>query len=56
MRQARLTPQAIKDLTSFDAGTRDKIKDAIRHLAEHPLDGNPLKGKFQKDKILSYRV
>ena len=56
MRQARLTPQAIKDVAAFDAGTRDKIKDAIRHLADHPLDGKPLKGKFQKDKVWSYRV
>lgn len=56
MRQARLTPQAIKDVASFDAGTRDKIKNAIRHLADHPLDGKPLKGKFQKDKVWSYRV
>lgn len=56
MRQARLTSQAVKDLASFDAETRDKIKNAIRHLAEHPLVGKPLKGKFQKDKVRSYRV
>ena len=56
MRQAGLTPTAIKDVASFDAGTRDKIKDAIRHLADHPLEGKPLKGKFQKDKVWSYRV
>jgi mRNA-degrading endonuclease RelE of RelBE toxin-antitoxin system len=25
-------------------------------LAEHPLDGKPLKGHFQKEKVWSYRV
>jgi mRNA-degrading endonuclease RelE of RelBE toxin-antitoxin system len=25
-------------------------------LAEHPIDGKPLKGHFQKDKVWSYRV
>ena len=43
-------------MASFDAGTRDTIKDAICHLAEHPLDGKPLKEKFQKDTVWSYRV
>ena len=56
MRQVRLTPQALKDLEAFDAETKEKIKEALRHLAENPLDGKPLKGKFQKEKIWSYRV
>ena len=43
-------------MVSFDAGTRNKIKDAIRHLANHPLEGKPIKGKFQKEKVWSYRV
>lgn len=56
MRQVRLTPQAVKDLEAFDAGIREKIKEALRYLAENPLEGKPLKGKFQKDKVWSYRV
>ncbi len=56
MRQVRLTPQALTDLEAFDAETKEKIKEALRHLAENPLDGKPLKGKFQKEKIWSYRV
>lgn len=56
MRQIRLTPQASKDLESFDAELQQKIKEALRHLAEDPLDGKPLKGKYQKDKVWSYRV
>ena len=56
MRQVRLTPQAIKDLEAFDEHTYDRIKDALRHLAEHPLEGKPLKGEFKKDKVCSYRV
>ena len=56
MRQVRLTPQAVKDLDSFDDATREKIKEALRHLARNPLDGKPLKGKFQKEKVWSYRV
>jgi len=56
VRQVRLTPQALKDLEAFDAETKEKIKEALRHLAENPLDGKPLKGKFQKEKIWSYRV
>lgn len=56
MRQVRLTPQALKDLESFDSETKDRIKTALRHLAEHPLDGKPLKGRFQKDKVWAYRV
>ena len=56
MRQIRLTPQAVKDLTAFDAETQTRIKEALRHLAENPLDGKPLKGKFQKDKVWSYRI
>lgn len=56
MKQVRLTPQAIKDLDAFDTGTRERIKEALRHLAHHPTDGKPLKGRFQKDKVWSYRV
>lgn len=56
MRQIRLTQQAIKDLEAFDIGTKEKIKEALRHLARNPLDGKPLKGKFQKEKAWSYRV
>jgi mRNA-degrading endonuclease RelE of RelBE toxin-antitoxin system len=56
VREIRLTPQAFKNLGSFDAGTCDRIKEALRHLAESPLEGKPLKGRFQKDKVWSYRV
>ncbi len=56
MRQVRLTPQAVKELASFDDAIREKIKEALRHLALNPLDGKPLKGKFQKEKVWSYRV
>ncbi len=56
MRQIRLTPQAIKDSKAFDEATRERIKEALRHLAEHPLDGKLLKGEFQKEKVWSYRV
>jgi len=48
VRQARLIPQAIKDVASFDAGTRDTIKDAIRHLADHPSKANRSRGNFRK--------
>ncbi|MEK7761312.1 MAG: type II toxin-antitoxin system RelE/ParE family toxin [Nitrospirota bacterium] len=56
MRQVRLTPQALKDLKDCDDPTRERVKEALRHLAEHPLDGKPLKGHFQKDKVWSYRI
>jgi mRNA-degrading endonuclease RelE of RelBE toxin-antitoxin system len=56
VRQVRLTPQAHKDLEAFDAGTREKIKEALRYLAANPLEGKPLKGRFQKEKVRSYRV
>ena len=56
MRQVRLTPQAVRDLEGFDAETRERVKAAIRHLAQNPLAGKPLKGRFQKDKVWSYRV
>lgn len=56
MRRVRLTPQAITDLESFDTGTKDRIKEALRHLAENPLDGKPLKGRYHKEKVWSYRV
>ncbi len=56
MRQVRLTPQALKDLEAFNTETRERIKEALRHLAQNPLDGKPLKGRFQKDKLWSYRV
>ena len=56
MRQVRLTPQALKDLEAFKTETRERIKEALRHLAQNPLDGTPLKGRFQKDKLWSYRV
>ena len=55
MRQVRLTPQAIKDLKDCDSPTREQVKEALRHLAEHPFDGKPLKGHFQKDKVWSYQ-
>jgi len=56
VRQIRLTPQVVRDLKAFDKSTQDRIKEALRHLAAHPLDGKPLKGQFQKDKVWSYRV
>lgn len=56
MRQVRLTPQALKDLEGFEADLKEKIKEALRYLAQNPLEGKPLKGKFQKDKVWSYRV
>ncbi|MCC6139451.1 MAG: type II toxin-antitoxin system RelE/ParE family toxin [Nitrospira sp.] len=56
MRQVRLTPQAVKDLKPFDELTRSRLKEALRYLAEHPLEGKPLKGQFQKDKVWPYRV
>jgi mRNA-degrading endonuclease RelE of RelBE toxin-antitoxin system len=56
VRQVRLTPQAFKDLEAFDSPTKGRIKEALRHLAQHPTDGKPLKGKFQKEKVYSYRV
>jgi len=56
VRKVRLTPQAQKDLRTFEPNTLPKIKEAFRHLAQYPLEGNPLKGKFKKDKVWSYRV
>ena len=56
MRQVRFTPQACKDLKAFDDRISDQIKDALRHLAEHPLEGKPLKGQFKKDKVWSYWI
>jgi len=56
VKHVRLTPQAVRDFEGFEAGTRERIKEALRHLADHPLDGKPLKGRFQKDKVWSYRV
>ena len=56
MRQVRFTPQALKDLEAFDPPTKDRIKEALRHLAQNPTDGKPLKGKFKKEKVWSYRV
>jgi len=56
VRQVRLTLQALKDLEAFDKVTKEKIKEALRHLARNPLDGKPLKGRFQKEKVWSYRV
>ena len=56
MRQVRLTPQALKDLKDCDKPKQERVKEPLRHLAEHLLDGKPLKGHFQKDKVWSYRV
>lgn len=56
MKQIRLTHQTVKDLEAFDQGTRERIKESLRHLANHPPEGKPLQGPFQKDKVWSYRV
>ena len=56
MKKVRLTPQAQKDLKSFDLPTLTKIKEALRHLSAHPLEGKSLKGKYQKEKVRSYRI
>ena len=56
MKEVRLTRRAIKDLKSFDEATRERIKEALRHLAEQPTDGKPLKGQFEKEKVWSYCV
>ena len=56
MRQVRLTPQALKNLKDCDDPARERVKESLRHLAEHPLDGKRMKGHFQKEKVWSYRV
>ena len=56
MKQVRLTHQALKDLGAFDSGIRERIKESLRYLADHPREGKPLKGRFQEDKVWSYRV
>ena len=56
MKKIRLTPQAQKDLKTFEPTTFTKIKAALRHLASHPLEGKLLKGKFKKEKVRSYRA
>ena len=56
MKKIRFTPQAQKDLETFDPSTLTKIKEALRHLSCHPLEGKSLKGKYKKDKVRSYRV
>ncbi|MEK6640587.1 MAG: hypothetical protein AABZ17_07940 [Nitrospirota bacterium] len=56
MRQIRLTHQAVKDIEAFDSGIRERIKESLPYLADHPREGKPLKGRFQKDKVWSYRV
>ncbi len=56
MKKVRLTPQAQKDLKPFDPPTLIKIKEALRHLASHPLEGKSLKGRYKKEKVRSYRI
>ena len=56
MKKVRLTPQAQKDLKTFEPTTIAKIKEALRHLAHYPLEGKPLKGKYKKEKVRSYRI
>ncbi len=56
MRKVRLTLQAQKNLRTFQQNTLLKIKAALRHLAQYPLEEKPLRGKFIKDKVWSYRV
>lgn len=56
MRDVRLTNQAVRDLEAFETETRERIKTALRHLAQNPLEGKPLKGRFQKERVWSYRV
>ncbi|MCH8039757.1 MAG: type II toxin-antitoxin system RelE/ParE family toxin [Nitrospinae bacterium] len=41
-------------LKTFEPNTLPKIKEALRHLAQHPLEGKPPKG-FKKDTVWSYR-
>ncbi|MEK9139813.1 MAG: type II toxin-antitoxin system RelE/ParE family toxin [Nitrospirota bacterium] len=56
MKQIRLTHQAVKDIEAFDSGIRERIKESLRYLADHPREGKPLKGRFQKEKVWSCRV
>jgi mRNA-degrading endonuclease RelE of RelBE toxin-antitoxin system len=56
VKQIRFTHQAVKDIEAFDSGIRERIKESLRYLADHPHEGKPLKGRFQKDKVWSYRV
>ncbi len=56
MKPVKLTHQAVKDLEAFDQGIRERLKESLRYLADHPDEGKPLKGRFQKDKVWSYRI
>ncbi len=56
MKHVRLTPQAQKDLKAFAPATITKIKEALRHLSFHPLEGKSLKGPYKKEKVRAYRV
>jgi hypothetical protein len=46
-------PQDRGTMTSLVLETELKT---LHYLTEHPFDGKPLEGRFQKDKVWSYRV
>jgi mRNA-degrading endonuclease RelE of RelBE toxin-antitoxin system len=46
VKQVRLTHQAVRDLEAFDQRIRERIKESLRYLADHPPEDKPLKGRF----------
>ena len=55
-RSISLSSQAEKSFNKFDDRVRDRVVNTLRELAENPLMGKRLKGKFAKSKAYSYRV
>lgn len=50
----KLSNRAEKTLVRLGTRYKDRLKEALRHLSEHPLSGKPLKGEFEG--LRSYRL
>jgi len=55
-RSIKLSSQAEKSFNKLKDPLRENIVNAINELSGNPLSGKKLRGKFEKEKLRSYRV
>lgn len=56
VRAVNLSREAVKFVEKLNRPEKERIKSAIRKIAEDPLLGKKLKGEFMRAEVRSFRV
>ena len=51
-----VSARAARSIAGLDEGDRMRVAEAVRELARDPMAGKRLRGRFERDRLRSYRV